>query len=110
MPTNIKSFQNESDRAAVAFNSENVGNSFWVKAKDTEDTKPGLWISSHKDLPLILCTSKGMCHIWDVNWKIHGRWEGSSNETILLNGSGAGVGGDIRVIISSDGDIRTEKA
>lgn len=109
MPTNIKRFQNESHRSAVAFNSENVGNSFWVKKKDTEDTKPGLWISWHKGLPLLLCTAKGICHVWDVDWKIYGQWEGDSNEIIFLDGGDEGVGGDIQVDITKDGNIQMKK-
>ena len=109
MPTNIKSFRNMSARSVIAFNAETVGNSFWVKT-GSNDTKAGLWISWHKELPLVLCTSKGVCSIWDTDWKIHGLWEGYPNEIIFLEGGSAGVGGDIQVTITSDGDIRMNKA
>ena len=108
MPTNIKSFRNASARSVIAFDAENVGKSFWVKANSSNDT--GLWISWHKEQPLVLCTSKGVCYIWDTDWKIHGLWEGYPNEIIFLDGGSAGVGGDIQVTIISDGDVRMDKA
>ena len=110
MPTNIKCFQNESDRSVIAFNSENVGNSFRVPEKASLNTNPGLWISWHQDVPLILCTSKGVCHVWDSDWKVNGLWEGTSYEVVFLEGADHGVGGDIKVSIDANGDVQMSKA
>lgn len=105
MPTNIKVFQNDSGRSVIAFNAENVGNSFLITPGATATTNPGLWISWHADKPLVLATAKGVCRVWDANWQIHGAWEGNTNEVIFLNGQANGVGGDVQVNVADDGDI-----
>ena len=110
MPTNIKTIQNDSTESVIAYNSENVENSFWVKQNETYDPKLGLWISWHENQPLILRTKKGLCHIWDKDWKIHGLWEDESEEIIFLNGKEQGVGGNTKVTIASEGSISMKKA
>jgi hypothetical protein len=107
MPTNIKSFANQSDRSAIAFNAENIGNSLWIRSQDIEDDI-SLWISFHTDKPLLLGTKRGVCHITDRNWKVFGQWEGES-EFIFLEGGGQGVGGEVTVTIDGNGDVSMAK-
>jgi hypothetical protein len=109
MPTNIVTIKNQADQSIFAFNSENVGNSFWTKPQSTTTTN-GLWISWHQDQPLVLVTPRGACFVWDNNWEIHDQFEGASNEIIFLRGSENGVGGDIAVTVASSGEITMVKA
>jgi hypothetical protein len=102
MVTNIKEFHNQSDLYAIAFNTENIRNSFWLQSQDR--IQGDLWISYNRDKPLIISTKKGMCRVWDRDWKIRGEWAGGS-EVVLLSGGDQGVGGEIRVTIHGDGDI-----
>jgi len=107
MPTNITTYVNKMPQSLASFNSENIANSFSVAANNTLTTSQ--WISWHKDRPLMLFTSKGVCHVWDKDWKVYGWWEGSSSEIIFLDGGGQGVGGDIKVTIDSQGDVSMAK-
>lgn len=106
MPTNIKSFSNQSDRSAIAFNAENTGNSFWIRSLDIVEND--LWISWHTDRPLLLSTKRGVCHVTDRNWKVYGQWEGAA-EFVFLEGGSQGVGGEITVTIDGNGDISMAK-
>jgi hypothetical protein len=106
MVTNIKHFSNQSDRSAIALNSENIGNSFWIPSFGALDTD--LWVSYHSDHPLLLTTKKGVCHVVDQNWQIRGQWEGGAS-VVFLDGGGAGVGGEITVAINSTGEITMAK-
>ena len=109
MPTNIVSLRNRAVRSLVAFNSENIGNSFCTPPATTTETQPGLWISWHQDRPLIFLTSKGVCHVWDKDWQIRGIWEGNVDEILFLNGGEEGVGGNIDVVADQQGDISMQK-
>jgi hypothetical protein len=106
MVTNIKEFHNQSDRDAIAFNTEKVGNSFWLRSLDR--VQGDLWISFHKDRPLLMSTKKGLCKVWDRDWKVWGEWQGGP-EFKFLEGGPQGVGGEISVTIDGNGDITMGK-
>ena len=109
MPTNIVTIGNQTTLSAVAFNSENIGNSFWIQSTSTTQTQPGLWISWHQDRPLVFMTPKGVCHVWDKDWEIRGIWEGTVDEILFLSGGEQGVGGNIDVSINQQGDLTMRK-
>lgn len=110
MPTDIAVVRNDSPRAVLAFNIENTCSSFMLNAgTQSPPTSGGCWISWHEDKPLVLSTSKGVCRIWDKDWKIRGRWDGSSTEVVLLNGQANGVGGAVKLTVAANGDLSMVK-
>lgn len=108
MPTNIKVINNTSDRKVIAFNSENIGNSFLVPAGEYFTTKPGLWISWHQDKPLVIRTNYGLCSIWDDDWTIYGAWE--DGDTVVLLGKGQGANGDVDLEVEKNGRLKMTKS
>ena len=111
MVTNVTQLNNESTTPAIAFNVENVGNSFFIKkGPQTTIVTNGLYISYHQDKPLIMRTKKGFFSLWDnQNYKIVGQWLGQKDSTVLVDGTAQGAGGHVALWIDREGDISLRK-
>lgn len=107
MTTGIKGCNNQSQTTVSFVNSEHPADSKIV-GKTTDDDNVYAWISQHKDKPLRVQTAKGMCSIWDSNWKIMSLWDIDGNQEEKL----ADVKGspqDFKMTVDETGEIKIAK-
>ncbi|MEH2046032.1 hypothetical protein [Nostoc sp.] len=101
MTTGIKGCNNESNATISFVNTEHAADSQVVSPRSY--TEVYAWISQHREKPLKVQTGKGVCSLWDGNWKINAQWDDGSNEFTLANVKKSPQ--DYRMLVNEAGNI-----